>query len=118
MGGNELAEDLDDSPGPDAPGDVDGEALATELVEDREALQLLAFGAGGPSRWLLVACCRCQWEVFVQNVLPTPTAQGVTNVAQTGDGIGVPPQLVFCSARCSNTAELSESRVKRKSLTA
>ncbi len=41
-----LREHLDDSSGPKAPSDVDRQALARELVDHREALELLTVGAG------------------------------------------------------------------------
>ena len=43
---HETGEHVDDAARADAAGDVDGEALARPLVDDGEALELLAIGAG------------------------------------------------------------------------
>ena len=42
---DELGQDLDHTRGPDAPGDVDRQALACELIDNRQTLEALAVGA-------------------------------------------------------------------------
>ena len=46
MDAHQARQDLDDARGADATRHVNGEALVGELVDDRQALQLLAIGAG------------------------------------------------------------------------
>lgn len=46
MRAHKLREQLDDSRRTNAPGNIDRQTLAGVLVDDREALQLLAVGAG------------------------------------------------------------------------
>ena len=43
---HELREQLDDAPGPNPAGNVDRQAFAGELIDDRQALQAAAIGAG------------------------------------------------------------------------